>query len=44
MATEDLTYTKMVLPTLERKGEVVIAEDMEQTIGELESHIATKIM
>lgn len=44
MAADDPTYAKMVLPTLERRGDIVMADDLEKPLGELESHLATQLM
>lgn len=44
MAAEDPTYAKMVLPTLDRKGDVVMADDLEKTMVELESHKSTQLI
>lgn len=44
MAAEDPTYAKMVLPTLEKRGEVVAADDLERPLADLDSHMATQLM
>lgn len=41
MAADDPTYTKMILPGWEKKGEVAAADDLMQTLGKLESHMTT---
>lgn len=44
MAAEDPSYTKMILPGLERRGVVAAADDLEEPLETLESHMATQMM
>lgn len=44
MASEDQVYAKMILPSTERSGEIVSADDLDGPRTELESHMATQIM
>lgn len=44
MASDDPVYAKMVLPVFEKRGEVVAADELENPMGEMESHMATQLM
>ena len=44
MAAEDPTYAKMIFPGLERRGDVAAADDLTETLSQLESHMNTQIM
>lgn len=44
MASRDLTYVKMVLPSLERRGDVAASEDLIEPLEKLDSDLATPLM
>lgn len=44
MAAKDLTYAKLVFPTLENWNEVACADDLQESMGKLESHFSTQLM
>eukprot|EP00737_Agarophyton_chilense_P003788 gb/GEZJ01004540.1/.p3 GENE.gb/GEZJ01004540.1/~~gb/GEZJ01004540.1/.p3 ORF type:complete len:143 (-),score=23.78 gb/GEZJ01004540.1/:3228-3656(-) len=44
MAAEDPTHTKLMLPMLEKKGDIAAADDLEDPMGRLGSHMETQLM
>lgn len=44
LAAEDPVHAKMVLPALERRGEIAAADDLDGPIAQLESHMTTQLM
>lgn len=44
LASEDPTYAKLVLPALERRGDVAASDDLNKPLGNLESHMTTQLM
>lgn len=44
MAAEDPTYAKLVIPTLEKRTDVVASEDLVDAMAKLDSHMSTQLM
>ena len=44
MAAEDPVQAKMVLPSLERRGKMIAADDMEEPLHQLETHMVSQLM
>ena len=44
MAAKDPTYAKLVMPTLQAKGDIPAADDLVEPLEKLESHMATQMM
>lgn len=44
MAARDPLHAKLVMPTLEQRGEVTAADDLDASLEKLESHMATQLM
>lgn len=43
MAAKDPMYAKLVLPSLERRGETAMADDLDDSLATLESHLSTQM-
>ena len=43
-AARDPTYAKMILPTLQRRNEVAAADDLTESMDNLDSHMTTHLM
>lgn len=43
MAAKDPMYAKLVLPSLERRGETAMADDLDDPLATLESHLSTQM-
>lgn len=44
MAARDPTYAKMILPTLQQRNEVAAADDLNEAMDKLDSHMTTQLM
>lgn len=44
LAAKDPTYAKLVIPTLEAKGEVAASDDLVEPLEKLETHLSTQLM
>lgn len=44
MAADDSTYVKMLLPALEKHGNLHASDALEETLKKLESHMTTQRM
>ena len=43
MAAKDPMYAKLVLPSLERRGETAMADDLDDPLAKLESHLSSQM-
>ena len=43
MASKDPMYAKLVLPTLERRGETAMADDLDDPLATLDSHLSSQM-
>ena len=44
MSAKDPTYAKLVMPTLERRNEIAAADDLQESMNKLETHLSTQLM
>lgn len=44
LAANDPTYAKMILPTLEKRTDVAAADNLDETMSELDSHMHTQLL
>lgn len=44
IASKDPMYAKIVLPSLERRGDVIESDELDTPMSKLESHMTTQLM